>query len=360
MIRDTFGQDCAVMCIMSGNFVKRGGPALLDKWDRTLSALRNGDDLVIELTEVYATVSAELFSEGGVRTAKAAGVCDHLVFGSESGDLDALNSIAEVLVDEPPEYRRILRDHLDSGMSFPSARSAAMAEYTSDPQVQTIISSPNNILAVEYLKAIRKNDCRYLKPYTFKREGASYNDEDYDPGIHPSATAIRKITATDGTSSAELMRVLGPGMPSGSLSLLTDRFRKGKCIISSNAFSSDIISRLLSAEFSELSGFAGMTEGLDNRLINIARSGSPEGYLLEDIVQAATTRRYPRSTIRRALFSVLLGIRNTDQEMASSVSAAFYLRILGFSKKGRYLLKIMRKTATLPIITRGSDLREFP
>ncbi|MDD2392686.1 MAG: nucleotidyltransferase family protein [Eubacteriales bacterium] len=359
-IRERYGRDCAIISIMSGNFVQRGGPAILDKWTRTETAIASGIDLIIESPVVYATGSAEVFAYGGVAAARAAGICSHLVFGSESGELRPLEMIADLLNDEPEEYRNFLKTHLDEGMSYPVARSLALYEFTSDPTIRDTISSPNNILAVEYLKAIRKLNCENLTPFTFKREGAEYNDDDYDPDIHPSASAIRRIFASDDLTSADLMRSLHTAMPSSSLSLLTDSYRKGNCIRSTGSFSSEIITRLLASCGPELSAYAGMIEGLENRLIGLVRSGSLNGSDVEELVRAGSTRRYPGSTVRRALFSMLLGITSEDRKIASLPVAPYYLRVLGFNKKGRYLLKLMRKTAKCPVITRCSDFREFP
>ncbi len=360
MIRERFGNDCAVISIMSGNFVQRGGPAVLDKWNRARTALACGVDLVIELPAVYAASSAELFAEGGVAAADATGLFCHLVFGSEAGDLGPLERISVILADEPERYRELLRSYLDEGNSYPVSRSMALTDFTGDPAISRHLASSNNILAVEYLKAIRKRHITQVKPCTFKREGSGYNEQSFDPDIHPSASAIRNLLNSGENSPAELLLSLSSGIPSYSAAVLMHGILKKEVIISPDAFSSEIFTRLLTSGRSQLSEYAGMIEGLNNRLMEAARSGDLNDSSVTEIVDSASTRRYPASTVRRALFAMLLGITDDDIRTAYSASAPFYLRILGFSRKGRYLLKLMRKSARCPVITRCSDFREFP
>ncbi len=359
-IRELFGEDCAVVAIMSGHFVQRGGPALLDKWARARSALLCGADLVIELPAAYATSSAELFAAGGIAAAAATGVCGLLVFGSESGDLDALQAAADVLADEPASFRDLLRLHLDEGLSFPVSRSLALEESGLVPGATELLSRSNNILAVEYLKALRRRGITHMKPFTVRREGQDYNTASLDGAPLASASAIRAFLQPPSPGPAAMIAGLSGSMPEGSLAILLREHRTGNVILSGEAFAGDIFRQLLTRPAAEISGLPGMGEGLGNRLKELASRNTAGENRLERLVSEASTRRYPRSRVRRALSHMLLGITGDDLAAAAADGAPYYLRVLGSTGRGRYLLRIMRKTAALPIITRGSDFLEFP
>jgi predicted nucleotidyltransferase len=362
-VREIFGEDCAVVAIMSGNFVQRGEPAVLDKWSRTRAALLCGVNLVIELPAVYATASAELFASGGVALAAATGICDFLVFGSECGELRPLDAIAAILADEPDEYRALLHQHLDEGLSFAVSRSLAIGEYGRTPGAAEMLSRSNNILAVEYLKALHRRPITRMKPFTIRREGQAYNDAEL-PTSSPvapfaSATAIRRVLQVPGTGPSRILTSLYGAMPAASLAIVTSECRQGTAILSKEAYADHLFQRLLAETPEALCAMPGMGEGLGNRLRELASVSTATDDRLTRLVDAASTKRYPRSRIRRALMHLLLGITVEDLKMAASDAAPYYLRVLGFDKKGRYLLKRMRQTATLPIVTRGSDFREY-
>ncbi|MHB8963294.1 MAG: tRNA(Met) cytidine acetate ligase [Saccharofermentanales bacterium] len=358
-VREIFGEDCAVVAIMSGNFVQRGEAAVLDKWSRARAAVQCGVSLVIELPAVYATASAELFASGGVAIAASTGICDYLVFGSESGDLQELEAIADVLAEEPDGFRVLLRRHLDEGLSFSVSRSLAIEEYGCTPGASDILARSNNILAIEYLKAIRRRGISKMKPFTIRREGQSYNDTLFSAGTCASASAIREALQSPGTGASAIIGRLRGAMPDVSLAALAYHCRRGSCILSKEAYAGDLFRMLLSHTPESLSRMPGMGEGLGNRLRDFAASSTAGPDRLGKLVESASTRRYPRSRVRRALIHMLLGISVEDLEMAAGEKAPCYIRVLGFDKKGRYLLKIMRKTVRLPIITRGSDFREY-
>lgn len=188
-----------VICVMSGNFLQRGEPALLDKWERTKMALSGGVDLVIELPMPYALRSAEFFAYGGVSLLDATGVVSHLSFGSESGELEKLNLIAKIFATEPTELDNFIGFYLDKGLSYPSARTQALIDYIKETKIdlkitqtelESLTSNPNNILGLEYLKAIHRLDSK-LKPITISRKAASFHETSIHGNI-ASATAIRK------------------------------------------------------------------------------------------------------------------------------------------------------------------------
>jgi predicted nucleotidyltransferase len=184
------GADYTIV-VMSGNFVQRGAPALLDKFKRAEMALRGGADLVLELPAYYAASSAEYFATGAVAILDKLGVVNHLCFGSECGDTETLKQIAAILSQEPDEYVELLRDYMREGMSYPAARTTALLQYApSFSKYRDVFSSPNNILGIEYIKALlRRNSA--ITPVTTLRVGSDYHD--IRLGIHQSsARAIRE------------------------------------------------------------------------------------------------------------------------------------------------------------------------
>ncbi len=357
--RKILGEDTAVLAVMSGNFVQRGGPALLDKWDRSEIALSCGVDLVLELPALYATAGAELFAKGGVKAALATGICTHLVFGSESGDLKKLQEAAGLLLEENEDYTAILKEKLDTGISYARARQEAVFEYSGDPALAALLESPNNILAIEYLKALLTEENSHISPLTIQRQGSGHRDLTLDGTDFVSATAIRQTLADEGKDILEITELLLDKMPSPSLAKLLYKMKTQKALTNPRAFDDEIMARLLSGDDFDPALYDGFIEGLDNRLKKLAKKSESAHLTVESLIKEAASKRHAHSTIRRALYAMLLGISKEDRLMAEHPSAPFYLRVLGFNKKGRYLLRMMRKNATLPIISRASDFREF-
>ncbi len=384
-IRERFGEDCAIVAIMSGHFVQRGEAALLDKWSRTRAALRCGVNLVIELPAAYATGSAERFADGGVALAAACGLCDTLVFGSEEGDLGSLDALAEILAFEPDCYRQNLKENLDTGLSFPVSRVKALEACAPDLRAEAILGASNNILAVEYLKALKRRRILTPKPYTIKREGQDYRQsllESADGGTpgFPSAAAIRasliradssgrvpgfggalpySAAAPSAPRFADIVDALLPAMPEASLAVLADRLRRGECIVSQEVFAPLFFAFLRSHSAEDLARIPGMNEGLAERLREGAGKTRDSRSPLSGLISETATKRYPQARVRRALTHMALGLEMEDFELFDRKNGPFYLRILGFDKKGRYLLKKMRTCASLPILTKGSDFLEY-
>ncbi|NTV90828.1 MAG: nucleotidyltransferase family protein, partial [Clostridiales bacterium] len=234
-----------VVCVMSGNFIQRGGPAIADKWSRAEMALSCGADLVIELPAVYAMSSAEYFAGGGVSLLNSLGIVDFLSFGSECGNLDEMKTLAEILSSEPAEYKAFLKDALDTGISYPAARESALMKYLSRTscngfpdealKLAGIIKSPNNILGIEYLKAIMRTGS-VIKPVTVGRTGSAYNSEELQ-GTMSSATAIRKSLQSlwpeymKGSMTAKAVLAESPlaeTLPTESLEILLREFEAGR------------------------------------------------------------------------------------------------------------------------------------
>lgn len=184
------------IAIMTGNFAQRGEPALTDKWSKTEMALRQGIDLVIELPTIYSISSAENFATGSIKILNSLGIIDYLSFGSEIGQIKPLNDVASILAKEPKEFSNILKSQLKSGLSYPKAREIAMQVYFGNsPIYMEALQNPNNILGVEYLKALKKTNSS-ITPVTVKREYSEYNSSKIKNGI-TSASGIRDMLQND-------------------------------------------------------------------------------------------------------------------------------------------------------------------
>lgn len=365
--RDRLGGDCAVLVVMSGCFTQRGEPALTDKWSRTRMALAAGADLVLELPFVYACGSAERFATGGVGTLQATGLSSHLVFGSEQGDLEPLQKLAEQLVPETPAYQQSLRRQLDTGVAFPVARRQALLEQNNPEALVSLLDLPNNILAVEYLKAIRQiSGCR-LAPLTIRRQGQPYHAQHLpaDSAISPSASAIRQAVRCrlrDGAvpDLKGLLADLAEAIPPTALAELLVRIQRGPGPLLPEDFAVPILSALRGADAQTLDQTAGMGEGLSRRLMAAAaRPGRQHPDRLATLLLDSDTRRFTRTHIQRALIAMLAGLRQADLEQFDQAGGPFYLRVLGFSRRGQYMLKMMRKLADRPIVTKASDFLEY-
>lgn len=372
-IRSTFGADTAVIAVMSGSMTQRGEPALLDKWSRARMALACGVNLVIELPFAYAAASAERFACGGVRLVGATGLDCHLVFGSESGNLADLQSLAGLLAHETPEFQAALHLGLDAGESFPAARQQAVATVTGQPDLAALLSTSNNILAVEYLKALALYEFRRIRPVTFPRQGQAYNDSSRPTGAAiASASAIRRQVAESRTSAnirlADLVHNLSSMMPAPSLAVLMEKIQAGPGPLLPGDLAFPVLSLLRSLPVDVLDSIPGMGEGLGRRLAAAARrpggiggqdSALPSGDRLAVLLADAATRRFPQTRIQRALLAMLAGLTQADLDLFDTAGGPQYLRILGFDKSGRHLLKLMRRHATLPILMNGSDQLEY-
>lgn len=369
-IRERFGADTALVIVMSGSFTQRGEPAIVDKWARTRMALAMGASLVIELPFPYAAASAERFATGGVRCLLATGVVGQLAFGSESGSLPALERIAAILTCEPPLFKSVLREQLDRGRSFPAARQQAVQAclaarepdgLAADGVDASLLGSANNILAIEYLKALSRHGDGRIKPWTHQREGQHYRGTDLDePTGLASATAIRRRVQTAGRNPAVLIQALANQMPPAALGILTEQIASGRGPVFHENAAPTILSLLSNETAERIDRIAGMEEGLGRRLMQFAsRPAKGSADLLQDLLQAADTRRFPATRINRALAALLAGVTREDLTLFDEAGGPQYLRVLGFDRKGRYLLKLMRRFSTLPVLMKGSDFLEL-
>ena len=331
-VRSKLGADCAVICVMSGNWTQRGGPALVDKHTRAHMALMGGADLVLELPLPFAISSAERFAQGGVAVLNATGVVTHLCFGSECGDLTPLSRTAQALDSE--EYLTALHSKLDQGLSFPSARQqAAQCLIGNDADC---LSMPNNNLGVEYLRALnRLNSC--ITPFTIQREGAGHGQGPVR-GFASASYLRRQVLDNNWEETA-------PYLLPEVLTLLRNTshadYRRAERAI---------LYQLRRMSPDELAALPDCGEGLSNRLHQAIHTESS----LDDILTAVKTKRYTLARLRRILLWAFLGLTADDR-----VDTPAYLRVLGMNGTGRTLLRTMGECASLPLLTKPAHVRNL-
>ena len=333
-----------VIVVMSGDFVQRGAPAVMPKHLRTESALLSGASLIIELPVCFATGSAEYFAQGSISLLNQLGCIDSICFGSECGDLHLLKEIAQILADEPIEYQTALKQALKEGASFPAARQEALNIYSD--KYSEILASPNNILGIEYLKALAKIHSK-MEPFTIKRIGAGYHDMDID-GQFSSATAIRSdiYQLADVNSSSESLPLthIQTQVPSSCHELMKKNYQT-RYPVKADDFSLLLKAKLLSETAGSLSHYLDMSPELANRILRLRND-----YLsFEQFCDLLKTKELTRSRISRSFIHVLLGI--TNDWLTAIKAPAPYARILGFRRDHADLLGILKRTSGIPLIT---------
>ncbi|MEA4870750.1 MAG: nucleotidyltransferase family protein [Christensenella sp.] len=337
------GADYCIV-VLSGNFVQRGEAACTDKFSRATWALRAGADLVLELPSVYAVAPAERFAAGGVRTLHATGVVSDLAFGCEAPDLQTLYQISDIIATEPPALQEAIKKHLSLGKSYPRARFDALSEYGVPRSMLAAIAQPNNILAVEYLNAIRQY-APSIEPLPIERVGTGYHSEDI-VGDFASATAIRKAIV-EGRN--EILATM-PNFVGGPL-LYDDQF-----IIPQEALSDVMLYAIRRMSPSDLAALPDVAEGFENVLYRSVRSART----LSEFYELIKTKRYTLARCKRIVACALLGITGEQVRKLSQSREGSYLKVLGFQKKARPLISEIAKRKTAPLILRNSDLDDCP
>ena len=322
--RRKLGADSAVVCVMSGDFVQRGEAAVYCKHDRARAAVAGGADLVIELPLPWSLAPAERFARGAVGLLGATGCVTHLVFGSESGDLAALRETAALLLE--PETDALLRAELESGISYAAARQKAVEARSGKAAIA--LTQPNDILAVEYLKALALQGLD-ITPLAVRRCGAGHDERSGD--AFPSAAMLREKLRAGET--------LRPWMPEAAFAALEN----GAGPLDAALIGTALLSRLRFLPEAAFAALPDVSEGLENRLSRAART-APTMEALED---AASSKRYPRARVRRLCVSAALGVRAADGEGIPP-----YLRVLAANRTGLSLLREMERGASLPLLTK--------
>lgn len=327
------------VAVISGNFTQRGSTSLVDKWAKTEIAIKNGIDLVIELPVLYSISSAENFAEGAIKILDSLKIVDYLSFGSESGDISTLNMIADVLIKEPKAYKNILSHELSKGLSFPKARENALLMYLNDiRRFSNVLSSPNNILGIEYLKALKKLKSP-ITPVTVERYNAGYHDTSYNGNV-ASATAIRNIIKNNGWD------ILRKVVPENTFSILLENIKVGHVVPDLSVFEKQIIYNLRMMSTDEISNLPDVTEGLEFSIKKTANSCNS----VEEFLNIIKSKRYTNTRLQRILLYALLGITKKDMALSKKVSP--YVRVLGLNSKGKFLIsEIAKANPHLEIIT---------
>lgn len=363
-----------IVVATSGDYVQRGEPALLDKYTRARMALSSGADVVLELPVLWSTASAELFADAGISLFEKTGCVNGICFGAESGDLALLRRIADVLADEPADLKASLKYNLKSGSTFPKAREAALLSYFSGSAGQdgalpvsaetlsSLLASPNNILALEYLKALRRR-ASSITPYLLKREGAAYHETSILSGasvIPASASAIRHTlfadaagacgNSADRASEDSADGILRHAMPQEALAILQD-YRADFPLLCADDFSSILGYLLLSSSATQLARTADSSPEFANRMQNQL----PYYTSFSSFASRLKSKEMTLTRINRILLHSILGITSSDYACGNALDKIPYLRILGFRKSAAPLLAALKASAAVPLITRSSQ-----
>lgn len=355
--KEVTGAD-TVIVVMSGNYVQRGAPAIMPKHLRAEVALEAGVPLVLELPVCYACGSAEFFAEGAISLFEKLGCIDSICFGSECGDYYLLEKIARVAADEPEEYQVYLKEALRNGKSFPRARQEALKAYLKDPSLDEILEQPNNILGIEYIKALytRKSP---IGAYTIRRKVSGYHDKELSPG-YSSASAIRRLLAFAGNSVhlesekmydepglSEVLTRLEDQVPPSCIRSLEETHRV-RYPVYANDFSLFFRYKLLTETRESLSEYLDMTEELANRMLN----HSNDFITFDQFCDLLKTRDMTYSRISRCMLHILLNIRTEDLIHYKEQGDCQYARLLGFRKDGAKLLTLIKRTSSVPLLTK--------
>ena len=363
-----------IVVATSGDYVQRGEPALLDKYTRARMALSSGADVVLELPVLWSTASAELFADAGISLFEKTGCVNGICFGAESGDLALLRRIADVLADEPADLKASLKYNLKSGSTFPKAREAALLSYFSGSAGQdgalpvsaealsSLLASPNNILALEYLKALRRR-ASSITPYLLKREGAAYHETSIRSGaseVPASASAIRHTlfadaagacgNSADRASEDSADGILRHAMPQEALAILQD-YRADFPLLCADDFSGILGYLLLSSSATQLARTADSSPEFANRMQNQL----PYYTSFSSFASRLKSKEMTLTRINRILLHSILGITSSDYACGNALDKIPYLRILGFRKSAAPLLAALKASAAVPLITRSSQ-----
>ena len=355
------GADYAVV-VMSGDFVQRGTPAIWDKYTRTKAALLGGADLVFELPVVYATASAEYFAEGGVALLTALGV-DAICFGSECGDIDVLMQIANILQKESPEFKSALDASLREGLSFPLARANALSEHCKahgiDLCLTDVLNAPNNLLGIEYCKALLSFNSR-LRPVTVKRSGNAYHELSVAEGTYSSASALRALieqhpAGSSKASYTKLLSALEAQVPADVFPVYKDVLQQLPAITADDC--STLLSyRLLYETTDTLSKYSDWNPELGNRILSLDTTAS--GF--DQTAASLKSRQITLTRANRMLLHVLLQITAEQLQTARTGGSAFYARLLGLREASSKALRLLCDRTSLPVINKlAPSLKEL-
>ena len=333
--RSALGEDCAVICVMSGNFVQRGEAAVIRKHARARCAVMCGADLVIELPVPYVLSSADIFAHASAALLDSLGIVTHLCFGAENADTEALSSLALALYGE--RAQSLTASGMDSGMSYAAARQRAAAELCGESAKALL--SPNNLLGIEYIAALRRLSSS-VTPAAFPREGALHDSMDAGGG-YASASLIRSMLK-DGADA-------GAYIPEKAAWILKEEISAGRAPTASSVLDTAVMSRLRALSRDEFEALPGASDGLGRRLFGCTAEPTAEAAAAK-----CKTKRYTLARIRRLILCAALGI-----DFPCTYETPPYIRVLAANEKGQKLLRTIKRTCTLPVITKPADAKKL-
>lgn len=336
------------IAVMSGSFLQRGEPSLVDKWTKAKMAIDNGVDLVLELPFIFSTQSAELFAYGGIKLLDSLNIVDSISFGSEIGKIEPLKDIAKILVEEPSFFKKRLKYYLSKGLSFSVARSNAIEEYINinfsniQYDYKDLLNKSNNILGIEYLKALFIIGSN-INPITIKRSGSQYKDKVISRGF-ASATAIRNSIERYGMGSIENL------VPPETFNHITEYLNRYGSFNYLDNYSQILFYLLRTARKEVLQSILDMEIGLENRFQKYGHKFNNIKTLVDNVV----TKRYPRTRIQRILIHLLNQLdKYTFEDLYTSYPQ--YIRVLASNQKGIKLLSKIKDNSPIPIVTKFAD-----
>ncbi|MDD3225308.1 MAG: nucleotidyltransferase [Clostridium sp.] len=339
-----------LICVVSGNFTQRGTPSIMDKWTRAEIAVLSGVDLVLELPTIYATSSAEFFAHGAVSLLNSLNIVDNLCFGSENGDIDTLYKIADIISTEPKEYVSSLKNYIDTGVPFFTARNNALSDFFNTNKsslLGDILSSPNNILGIEYCKSIIKLNSS-IKPVTIKRSGSGYNNNKIETNF-PSASSLRESLYKNYD-----LKTLQKYVPEYTYKMLSQMIKNGFDFPSNDKMVPFIKYKALT-EKNNIKCLPDASEGLHNKILN-----SIENFdTFDKIVLNSKSKRYSYTRISRILCQYFIGLEKYNTAILRKQNCP-YARVLAFNEKGRSILKEIKNSASIPLYTKLSKVNSNP
>lgn len=338
-VREQLGEDTAIVCVMSGNFVQRGEPALLEKHVRAEAALRGGADVILELPVARSVASAERFARGAIYLMQQCGCVTHFAFGSECGDVERLRAVAACMQTEA--YAEALHEQLRHGLSFAAGRQAAVRTLLGD-DASALLDGANNNLGVEYLRAAQHFGWDGAA-VTVQRYGAEHDGESSEEGFL-SASALRRRLCCGDWAAVER------AVPEEAAALYRRAFEQGDAPVLMEQAERMLLARLRTMEEADWAQLPDCGEGLHHRLYRAAQSACT----LEELLERAKTKRYAHARLRRIVLCAWLGI-----DAAAAAELPQYIRVLGCTARGRDVLARMRKTAQLPVLVKPAQARKW-
>ncbi|MDE5951340.1 MAG: nucleotidyltransferase [Acetatifactor sp.] len=338
-----------IVVVMSGNFVQRGEPALVDKYARAKTALSCGADLVLELPTCFSAGSAEYFARGAISMLDHLGMIDFLCFGSECSEIQFLSQFADIFLKEPEPYKKILLEKLKLGYSYPTARSNALViAYPELAADISVISSPNNILGIEYIKALHRRRSP-IHPVNIRRIGSDYRDKRLGP-FHSSSRALRQAIYSNRS-----IEELHSQMPEEAYGILMDYFDREKPLFQDD-FSTLLHYKLLSEQAKGYTDYLDITPDLSDKICKYVYQYTT----FSEFCDLLKSKDMTYTRIGRCLLHILLNITKDNMQFyIDNQDAISYARLLGFREDAKPLLTAIDKNTSIPLITKMADAEKL-